>query len=171
LNSRVQLTLFATGPAVERIEEIRRLLDPVQFNLIAAHVTLCREDELEGLNTAVLRRRLSAPEVGPLTLTFGAPESFSTHGVLLPCDAGEENFRALRQLVLGSATPRRQAPHITLAHPRNPKFAGNSLAAASGLTNIGAIRFEAVCLIQQDGASPWQIVERFELPATRDSDA
>jgi 2'-5' RNA ligase len=171
LNSRIQLTLFATGSAAERIEEIRRLLDPVQFNLIAAHVTLCREDELEGLNTAVLRQRLSASKIGPLTLTFGAPESFSTHGILLPCAAGEENFRALRQLVLGSAAARFQVPHITLAHPRNPKSAGNSLAAASSLERVGAIRFESICLIQQYGASPWRIVERFELPAAKDSDA
>ncbi len=147
------------------------MLDPVQFNLIAAHVTLCREDELEGLNTAVLRRRLSAPEIGPLTLTFGAPESFSSHGILLPCAAGEESFRALRQLVLESANARRQVPHITLAHPRNPKSAGNSLATASSLRNVGAIRFESICLIQQDGTSPWRVLERFELPAAKDSDA
>ncbi len=171
LNSRIQLTLFATGPAAERIEEIRKLLDPVQFNLIAAHVTLCREYELEGLSTALLRQRLSALQIKPLTLTFGAPESFGTHGILLPCTSGEESFRALRRSVLGPATARHLEPHITLAHPRNPKSAGNSLAAASSLGNVGAIRFESIFLIQQDGTSPWRVVERFELPATKDSDA
>lgn len=169
LNSRAQLTLFVAGPLTERIEEVRKLLDPVQFELIAAHVTLCREDELEGLNTAILRRRLSRPDAGPITLGFGAPEQFSTHGILLPCVSGEENFQALRRLILGSATVRRQAPHITLAHPRNPKSPGNSLAAASSLGEGMTIGFGSVCLIQQVGASPWRVAERFDLPAAEDS--
>ena len=171
MNSRTQLTLFATGPVAVRIEEIRKLLDPVQFNLIAAHVTLCREDELDGLSAEALRRSLSTPEARPLTLTFGVPESFSTHGILLPCIEGEENFRTLRHVVLGSAAARRQPPHITLAHPRNPKSAGNSLAAASRLGSGAGIRFDSVCLIQQDGVSPWRVVQRFELPGAVARDA
>jgi 2'-5' RNA ligase len=171
LSSRVQLTLFAAGSAAERIEAVRQSLDPVQFNLIAAHVTLCRDDELEGVNVAALKQRLSMPEVRSLALTFGTPEPFSTHGILLPCVSGEEHFQALRRLVLGSVTGRRQSPHITLAHPRNPKSAGNSLAAASNLGQGTTIRFGSVCLIEQVGASPWQVTERFDLPAAADSDA
>ena len=170
MNSRAQLTLFVAGPLAEKIEEIRKPLDPVQFDLIAAHVTLCREDELEGLSTAILQRRLSRPEARPITLGFGAPEPFSTHGILLPSVSGEENFQALRRLVLGSATDRRQAPHITLAHPRNPKSDGNSLAAASSLGDGMTIRFGSVCLIQQVGTSPWRIAERFDLPAAEGSE-
>ena len=170
VNSRVQLTLFVAGCPAARIEEVRRSLDPVQFGLVAAHVTLCREDELEGLNTAILQRRLSGPEARPITLTFGAPEPFSTHGILLPCVSGEESFQALRRLILGSATVRRQAPHITLAHPRNPKSAGNSLAAASGLREGLTIRFGSVCLIRQDGSSPWRVTECFDLAAAEDSE-
>lgn len=171
MNTRTQLTIFATGPVAERIEEVRRRLDPIQFHLIAAHVTLCREDELEGLSLETIRSRLSTPAARPLTLTFGAPSSFSTHGFLLPCIAGEEHFQTLRQVVLLSATVRRAAPHITLAHPRNPKSAENSLAAAASLGAGAQVRFESVCLIQQDGASPWRVRQRFPLPGAVASDA
>ena len=150
---------------------MRQVLDPVQFGLIQAHVTLCRDDELEGLDPAMVQRRLEANGVKPITLAFGQAERFSTHGVLLPCIAGEDEFQALRQLILGSETIRRQPPHITLAHPRNPKSPGNSLAAAA---NIGAevrIRFTTVCRIQQDAGAPWQVLQRFALAAAEDSDA
>jgi hypothetical protein len=33
------------------------------------------------------------------------------------------------------------------------------------------IRFGSVCRIEQLGASPWQITERFDLPAVADGDA
>lgn len=171
LNSRVQLTLFVPGAAAEKIEVARKSLDPLQFSLIPAHVTLCREDEIVGLQSAVVQGRLSVREARPISLTFGAPESFSTHGILLPCILGEKEFQALRRLVLGSTTVRRQPPHITLAHPRNPKAAGNSLAAASALEAGMKVTFRTVCRIQQDGDSPWRVVERFDLRAAEDSDA
>jgi 2'-5' RNA ligase len=171
VNSRLQLTLFVTGTAAAKIDEARRSLDPVQFSLIPAHVTLCREDEIEDLQPADLRERLSAWDTGPVSLTFGAPESFSTHGILLPCIRGEEDFQALRRLILGSTAIRRQLPHITLAHPRNPKAAGNSLAAASVLQAGITVNLGTVSRIQQNGGAPWHLVERFDLPAAKDSDA
>jgi 2'-5' RNA ligase len=171
LNSRVQLTLFVPGSAAEEIEATRRLLDPVQFNLIPAHVTLCREDELEGAGYSSLEQRLCAGRAKPLTLTFGTPESFSTHGILLPCVSGEEGFQELRRLVLGAGLVRRQLPHITLAHPRNPKAFGNSLANAAALRAGIEVTFEAVCRIVQAGISPWRVVQRIELRTTEDGDA
>jgi hypothetical protein len=69
LNTRAQLTLFAAGSVAEGIEEVRKVLDPAQFNLIAAYVTLCREDELEGLiywlpKTAMPKNSLNRPATG-----------------------------------------------------------------------------------------------------------
>ena len=171
LNSRVQLTLFVQGTAAAKIDEARKSLDPVQFSLIAPHVTLCREDEIEDLQSADLRERLSAWKTGPVSLSFGPPESFSTHGILLPCIRGEEEFLALRSLILGSTALRRQLPHITLAHPRNPKSAGNSLAAASVLQAGITVNLGTVSRIQQDGGAPWRLVEHFDLPCAEDSDA
>ena len=169
--TRVQLTLFLSGSAAERIEAVRRVLDPVQFKLIPAHVTLCREDELEGLSPALLQQRLKSSGIGPLTLGFGFAEEFNTHGVLVPCISGEEKFRALREAVLGTSAIRLQQPHITLAHPRNPKAPGNNPATAIALGSALKARFVSVCRIQQDGGAPWQVLQRFPLPAAEGSDA
>jgi len=169
VNSRIQLTLFVAGPVAERIEAYRASLDPVQSRLIPAHVTLCREDELDGLSVAVLQERLSKPQARPLTLAFGAPEPFSTHGILLPCISGDDEFHALRQLALGSVPARRPSPHLTLAHPRNPRAEGNDLAAVASLRDGLTIRFESVCRIRQEGMSPWRVTERFDLLGGEDS--
>jgi 2'-5' RNA ligase superfamily len=155
---RAQLTLFVPAAGAGPIEAVRRMLDPVQFGLIAAHVTLCREDELVGLPLAQWQQRLALPAAQPLTLTFGAPKAFGTHGVLLPCVDGEVAFQALRRCVLGSDAIRHQAPHITLAHPRNPKAAANSVAAAAaGLGVHTVICFSTVSVIEQQGSAPWQV--------------
>ena len=45
LNSRLQLMLFVPETQSLQIEAHRREFAPVQAQLIAAHVTLCREDE------------------------------------------------------------------------------------------------------------------------------
>lgn len=56
---RRQLTLFVAGGVAADIDNVRQRVDPVQFGLIAAHVTLCREDELAELSERELVRRLS----------------------------------------------------------------------------------------------------------------
>lgn len=171
VTTRVQLTLFVPGAAAEVVESVRKSLDPIQFKLIPAHVTLCREDELEALNSAALQLRLAAPEAKPITLDFGPPERFDTHGILLPCISGDDEFQALRRLVLGSKCARRQSPHITLAHPRNPRSPNNSLTAAASLAGGLRVRFRTVCRIRQDGNSPWQVLDRFPLPGAEGSEA
>lgn len=70
-----QLTPFLpAGPSVV-VEEIRHLVDPVQAGLIAAHVTLCREHELEAIADIEVQTRLRAWTHGPLTMTFYASTS------------------------------------------------------------------------------------------------
>jgi len=49
---RRQLTLFIHYQN-EIIEKIRSEFNPTQFNLIAAHVTLCREDELDPIERVI----------------------------------------------------------------------------------------------------------------------
>jgi|GEM_PF-3988953 len=44
---RRHLILFVPAGITASIEALRRFVDPVQHSLIPAHVTLCREDELE----------------------------------------------------------------------------------------------------------------------------
>lgn len=163
VTTRTQLTLFVTGRAAEGLDALRRDLDPVQHALIAAHVTLCREDEIAGIAFEVLASRLAASAPVPLTLTFGEPERFSGHGVLLPCIAGAEAFHRLRIAVLGREDVRHQDAHITLAHPRNPRAAGNSDAVVVPLDSPLTLHFARISLIEQQGSQRWQVLTEFDL--------
>lgn len=46
---RDPLSRFVDGPVGDALNALRAALDPVQAGLIAAHVTVCREDELGDL--------------------------------------------------------------------------------------------------------------------------
>lgn len=158
---RKQLSLYAPGPEAISIEEIRETVDPVQFRLIPAHVTLCREDELTDLPP--VRARLLDNRLAPVRLCFGGVEVFHGHGLLLHCREGEAAFHALREAVLGTTDIRAHRPHLTLAHPRNPKAAGNSYETAAKLPNPLEITFSSVFLIEQTDGGPWDVLERFPL--------
>lgn len=145
------------------LEATRQLLDPVQSRLIPAHVTLCREDELATITDSQLESRLTDSSLRPITLRFGQPEVFDDHGVLLACVEGEQEFHALREHVLGSRAIRRQSPHMTLAHPRNPRSMDNSWANIARIPQVGAITFSTVHLIEQNGDEPWKIIHEFKL--------
>lgn len=164
---RRQLTLFVPRDAAGAIETVRARLDPVQHRLIPAHVTLCREDELAGHAGDGWRDRLAAEPVAPITLTFGAAILFSGHGVLLPCMAGEPAFHALRWRLLGDIGVRRQVPHMTLAHPRNPRAPHNVPGALAELTVPMVLTFTSVCLIEQCGHEPWQVLDTYALCGIR----
>jgi 2'-5' RNA ligase len=164
--TRIQLSLYVPGAAAIKLEAIRQLLDPLQSSLIPAHVTLCREDELASLSKSELQDRLSTPRLKPITLHFGRPESFHGHGILLACTDGEDDFHALRERVLGSTEIRRHRPHITLAHPRNPRSPNNCLSNTSQLAVVTSITFSTVCWIQQRGNEPWELIQEFEMPGS-----
>lgn len=159
--SRKQLSMYVPHDAAREIEAVRRIVDPVQSGLIPAHVTLCREDELGDL--ASVRARLRVAPFGPLTLRFGRPVVFAGHGLLLECLEGEGRFRALREYLLALGRVREQKPHITLAHPRNPRSEGNSPGNASTLPEVVEVTFPSVCLIEQEGGGPWHLLEEYEL--------
>jgi hypothetical protein len=155
--------MFVPEDALVHFEDLRRSLDPIQSRLIPAHVTLCRENELNQISESELQVRFSQVHLGPITLHFGRPEVFDGHGILLHCIGSVNEFRVLREHVLGSSTIGEQRPHITLAHPRNPKAHGNSLANASRLGAGITIAFPAVQLIEQHGVQPWKVLRQFEL--------
>jgi 2'-5' RNA ligase len=159
--SRRQLSMYVPRDAAREIEAVRRVVDPAQSRLIPAHVTLCREDELGDL--ASVRARLRSAPFGPLTLRFGRPVAFAGHGLLLECVEGEGRFRALREYLLAPGRVREQRPHITLAHPRNPRSEGNSPGNTSALPEVVEVTFPSVYLIEQDGAEPWRLLEEYEL--------
>lgn len=166
-SARRQLTLFVPEAFAGVLEPVRARLDPVQHALIAAHVTLCREDELAHCSGQAWRDRLAAygasPRATPLTLTFGSATAFAGHGVLLPCIAGEPDFHALRVLLLGDTTIRRHEPHLTLAHPRNPRAPQNVPATYADLPAPRSLAFRTVSLIEQAGQEPWRVLDTYTL--------
>lgn len=157
VDARRQLTLFLPPDSAAPIEAVRRRVDPIQFDLIGAHVTLCREDELSALTLPVLRQRLARAALVPLTLVFGAPTPFSDHGMLLPCIKGMDAFHELRVAVLDKSTIRPHAAHVTLAHPRNPRAVENIAATYAELPSSIAVTFATIALIEQRGTSPWDV--------------
>ncbi|NQD35887.1 hypothetical protein HPT27_02560 [Permianibacter sp. IMCC34836] len=157
---RRQLTLFVPDVVAVELEALRRVLDPVQSRLIAAHVTLCREDELGACTESELRARIARCPIRALQLQFGPAEVFYEHGIRLPSIGDERDFHTLRQYLLGTEAIRLQSPHITLAHPRNPKAPGNSLATATALTTPFTIRFSTISWIEQRGTAPWQLLSQ-----------
>jgi hypothetical protein len=154
--TRIQLSLYVPLPHSDAIEAVRRVVDPVQFGLIPAHVTLCREDELASF--AGWRERLETlpPEAIRLHLRFGRAVSFSGHGILLQCMEGIEAYRELRRRILGSSAVREMQPHLTLAHPRNPQAPGNTIEATFELPPSFEIAFDSVKLIEQVDSGPWK---------------
>jgi 2'-5' RNA ligase len=159
---RRQLSLYVPESSSAALEAVRRTLDPLQHNLIPAHITLCRDDEAAQLTTSTIEEALSAPHVQPLTLSFGQALTFDGHGVLLPCISGEDQFASLRALLLGAGA-RRQTPHITLAHPRNPRSSSYDLADALSLPAEITLTFSMVSLIEQPPGQPWRVVRRYSL--------
>lgn len=158
---RQQLSMFVPHPAAAEIEAVRRIVDPLQFQLVPAHVTLCREDELSGF--PALKERLVQLSLPPLALYFAQAQRFHGHGLLLPCTHGAGEFRRLRETVLGTSDIRDQTAHITLAHPRNPQatcnIVGMILPFAAGI----GVRFESVNLIEQVDDGPWRVLAQWPL--------
>ena len=154
---RLQLTLFVPDDVAAVLEPIRQRLDPVQQGLIGSHVTLCREDELAESPLAVLHGVAQRPMA--ITLTFGAPVGFDSHGVLLPCIDGATEFHGLRAAILGSTAIRQHAAHITLAHPRNPRAPGNSTPSEISLATPLRITFSTISLIEQVDGGAWVVRE------------
>jgi len=160
---RRQLTLFLPAEAAAGVEAVRRVVDPVQWGLIAAHVTLCRDDELGELaDPCRLRARLAEAAPAPLHLRFGAIEAFQGHGLLLACTHGQADFTALRERLLGAPT-REQPAHVTLAHPRNPRAPGNASGAADALALPLSLVLSQVSLIAQEHGAPWRTLCTVEL--------
>ncbi len=71
-----------------------------------------------------------------------------------------EAIEALRR-VLGDHPARLHAPHLTLAHPRNPRAPGNT---AENIPTVPAgleFSISEVSLIQQVDGGVWRVVARF----------
>jgi 2'-5' RNA ligase len=155
---RLQLSLYVAEPEASGLDALRARLDPVQRALIAPHVTLARDADIDTCSGPDWRERVAALREPVLRLRFGPAEAFHEHGILLRCVDGVDRFDALRARILGPAALS-LAPHLTLAHPRNPRSPGNSLAhALAELPSPLELRFDALNLIEQCNGGPWRVM-------------
>jgi hypothetical protein len=132
----------------------------VQSALIPAHVTLCREDELGGVSLDALVTRLAG--CAPLRLAFGDVVAFGGHGIMARCSEGAELYSQLRRSVLGAGA-REAKPHITLAHPRNPRAPGNVLEAIDLEFPLHVV-FDTAMLIEGEAVGlAWRVIREFPI--------
>ncbi|HRG25628.1 MAG TPA: 2'-5' RNA ligase family protein [Chitinophagaceae bacterium] len=161
-SKRSQLTLFV--PEASAIEAIRRQYNPVQHSLIAAHVTLCREDEL--LDIEKVLQNLEQLDFPAITIRFGKPERFDDgKGLLLPAPEENTSFQELRKAVLKGVIeqPRNHHPHITLMHPRNSICTDEFFLDISKRELPDSIQFNKISLIEQVDGGIWKLLQTFDL--------
>lgn len=162
MDIRQQLTLFPSGDT-EAIETVRSLYNPHQFALIAAHVTLCREDEIGPLETIIANCK-KVQWSKPLEITFDKPIRFQQgKGVLLPSTSGNEEFHLLRKMALDGivATPRVHLPHLTLLHPRNAICTDEIFGLIRTYPLPDRLVFKTISMIQQENGGEWKVMDRF----------
>ncbi|QDA56529.1 2'-5' RNA ligase family protein [Thermomonas aquatica] len=156
--TRRQLSLLVPEEQRAIVEPIRQRLDPIQYSLIPAHVTLCRDNELPELR--ILKRRLERLEAFSFTMAFGEPQELSDGCVLLRPTTGVEHFQALRRSILGpDATA--QGAHLTLLHPRNATGAIHNLESLARKLSGLEIRFKTIAIIEQRGCDPWTVKNEY----------
>jgi hypothetical protein len=155
---RRQLSLFLPAPDGAVIDSVRQRLDPLQHAIIPAHVTLCRDPEIEPWQQ--FRSRLPSLAEVDVTLSFGGPTRLSDGCVLLPVVGSTAAYDSLRRAILGEQFSK-HTPHITLLHPRNALGKAVDLVALSVQPLPTRIRFNAISVIEQVNGGAWNVVERF----------
>lgn len=160
LPRRRQATLYLQNQPATKIEAIRLRYNEVQFYLIRAHVTLCREDEVH--DWSELEERLSILSHISVTLCFGELVRAGDL-VYLPAVGSNSAFHHLRNLLLatGEKQPRLHQPHLTLVHPRNGKCSDESFSEIQALYQPFSAEFNCVTLIEQSGVGPWRDLAEF----------
>ncbi|WP_400074852.1 2'-5' RNA ligase family protein [Winogradskyella sp. R77965] len=160
---RRQLTLFINEPK-GIIEKIRAEFNPKQYYLIPAHVTLCREDEIEPIENTISRiKSISLKKT--MQIEFGKAERFSDgKGVYISSFGNNNEFKELRKSVLGqSELEKEQIPHITLMHPRNSTCTNQIFEKIENYDLPTELNFGKISLIEQKNGGKWNVLEEFEI--------
>lgn len=162
-NIRKQLTLFIEQ-SNEIIENIRVEHNPEQHSLISAHVTLCREDEIEKIDE-VIERIKSISLKKPVRIEFKKVERFAEgKGVLIPATDKNIEFRELRKSVLGQTNLANQlVPHITLMHPRNSDCTNETFKKIKKQKLPTELLFKKISLIEQRSGGTWKVIKEFNI--------
>ena len=154
MTSQRQATLYLPLTDSTAIESVRSRFNRVQFDLIRAHVTLCREDEVSDWDK--LASRLSNLGSIKVTLTFGMPVR-DNNLVYLPATGSTESYDALRRSLLSTrnSLPRKYHPHITIVHPRNGICSDSVFDEISSHLKPFTTTFRSVTLIEQVDGETW----------------
>ncbi|KQC00363.1 2'-5' RNA ligase family protein [Pedobacter sp. Hv1] len=160
--SRRQLTLFLRDQN-DIIEKIRAEFNPIQQQLIAAHVTLCREDEIEPI--ALVLQNIKAIILNQaLSIEFNSVARFDNgKGVLLPASVNNNDFHELRKKVLKGLndSPRIHSPHLTLMHPRNSTCTDEIFEKIKQHEFPTMLYFDQISLIEQKSNEKWIVIDQF----------
>lgn len=161
LRTRRQASLFLDG--FPHLEKLRRDFNPAQARLIPAHLTLCREDEVDDWDR--LQARILSLLPIQLELEFGLPVREGNF-VYLPIRSGAAAWDELRYRLLdcGNGPPRNQLPHLTLIHPRNGICTDQALAAIQRECEVFSTTFRSIRIIEQTGELPWQTIFEAGMP-------
>lgn len=155
------MTLFVQHNEI--IEKIRKEFNPVQHQLIAAHVTLCREDEIKAIDLVIENIKLLRLKK-PLRITFDQVARFEDgKGVLIPANKATHEFDELRREILKGVnnSPRQHQPHVTLMHPRNSTCTDYIFDQIRKCNLPAELSFDRISLIEQENDKPWRIKKEF----------
>jgi 2'-5' RNA ligase len=157
---RRQLTLFI-GDEGRVIEQIRAEFNPLQYQLIAAHVTLCRENEIEALERVISNLR-EIKWAKPLKIEFDQVERFADgRGVFIPAKISNPGFDNLRVAVLKGINylSGKHNAHITLMHPRNSTCTDDIFERIKQFKLPAELYFNKISLIEQHEGGKWVVIE------------
>lgn len=157
--NRRQATLYLPESSSQNIEAIRSRFNPAQANLIRAHVTLCREDEV--VDWEQFRSRLSS--VGPITLELAFSRIVRDGDLVYAAVENSDSFDQLRNEVLRTenGTPRHHIPHLTLIHPRNGKCSDKTFRELRRKFKPFAACIDTITVIEQIDGGIWRDVFQY----------
>ena len=162
---RRQLTLFVEPTDAVTIEQARQEFNPRQFEIIKAHVTLCREDEIENLEKVISNLFLLTQTQQNIFIEFGKVARFDNgKGLFLPATNDNKEFEYLRRRILFGLydNPRIQKPHITLMHPRNSTCTDEIFEQVEEINLPTKLEFKRISLIEQENGGQWKTLKTFE---------
>jgi len=161
-NKRIQLTLFVNEAQSLSIEEIRKKYNPVQYELIKSHVTLCRENEIENIDKTIqILEWLNTTSI-EIEIEFGNVVRFAGNkGVLIPAAENNESFYQLRRKILYNKNEEiiyNPEPHITIMHPRNSTCTDEIFEQIKRINFPKKLLFDKISLIEKQNESKWEII-------------
>lgn len=159
MKTRKQLTLFVPKKDAEIIELVRSKFNSIQRNLIDAHITLCREDEIVDLDKVL--ENLGKIKNSEIKICFQKPEKFSDEKGAFIRVINTKSFDELREKII--LNPRKQIPHITLMHPRNSECNDEIFKEIQKFSFPKEIIFDEICLIEQKDDKKWEILKTFKI--------